>query len=312
MDINNVRISKQSIEQIARMLDSRYKKFKDLYEKHEEFQKNTNYAQDYEVKPLVVSSRPNIMFEVVTKNHQESQADVEWFVSMLYSKSNEIEKVSINYSCYYAQNTSSADYYKAQRSDESVNITFMEESIYYNNHQEYTEQQFSQIISEIDALIYNAPRRLDSVVTAKSTKKTIPSMVVSFAIGMVISVIVFVLFRFDILDFGIKNLVLSFYFGPFVMLCSFVLGFSVPGKNHALYRKLNLKQRYVGYDKSSKSDVYTEDYRNIENGCEVEIGKFSDNGEIRDAIEKNYAKAKKILIVEVVAFIVLSVIFAIL
>lgn len=311
MEIKNVQITRESIKETAKLIFERFQVMQELYQRKEKFLKENNYKNDSPMQEIVVSSKPMLSFEVVMRNHSEKKTDLEWFVSFLDECPEQIEKVSIQYYCYYSQNATFQLAHKGIRCEEGVNISFTPEYINYTNRQENAGGGFEIMLRKFDRMIYDAPKRCDKVITGKASRKELPAIVTSLALGLLLTLTLYILFHFNIIDFGLKKHILTYYTVPLLFVVFILLGFSLPGRNHKLYRKLGLKQKYVGYNRSTKEDIYTTDFKNIENNCEVEIGKFANSLEIRAKIERNFKRAKIAILVETALFVILAVLFSV-
>ena len=310
MEIKNVQITRESIKEMAKLIFERFQVMQELYQRKEKFLKENNYKNDSPMQEIVVSSKPMLSFEVVMRNHSEKKTDLEWFVSFLDECPEQIEKVSIQYNCFYYQNATFQLAHKGIHCEEGVNISFTPEYIYYTNRQENAGGGFEIMLRKFDRMIYDAPKRCDKVITGKATRKSVPAIARSLGLGLLLTTAIYVLFHFNIINYGIKEHILTFYTVPLLFVLFGILGYFIPGCNHKLYRKLGLKQKLVGYSREKRENIYKTDFANIENHCEVEIGQFANNLQYRAKIERNLKRAKLAILIETILYVILAVLFS--
>ena len=95
-----------------------------------------------------------------------------------------------------------------------------------------------------------------------------------------------------------------------MLVLTILVGLVIPGANHSLYNKLDIKKRYSRYNRNTREDVYEIDVKGMTNHCEVEIGPNAEHGMIREKIEKNYSSAVKKFLILLGVFAIICVIFA--
>lgn len=302
-EIKNKRITKENIIHIAKLMYSRYELLSSLFKQYEEESKDYNSKDNSVVKDIIVASKPHISFEITMERQNETKDDINWFVETLLKHSDQIERVTLSFTSYYYCNTSNNNFHQAQRSEESIYLSFRCDYISLSSDISNPRPEFNNMLGEIKNMIYNAPPRYDETMTKKTTKENLPSLSIGLFVGLIFTVGLYLFCRFLNIDIIINPYVCSEYFAPVMLALSFVVGLIIPGKNHALYRKIEMRRKYVGYDKSTHTDIYENDVRDFTDQCEVEIGKFSNYGKIRAQIEENYKKSKKIVLIETLIFI---------
>lgn len=311
MEVTNVRISKDDIKFIAQILYERCLHFEDLYKQKLEHEKQYKYGEDDTIFDVVVGSKPRISFSITIKNETDTRDDFDWFVSTLFEKSSVIEKVEIDYGSYYRKNVSMDNAYGVQMSEESINISFRPDYIYYTKNKQNPVSSFEDVISQVDNTIYNAPSSCDKIILGKNARKTIPSITRGLWLGIVLSIVAFCTFSLDLIQLPIDFNFISILTPIIVFAISLLIGLSLAGPNHSLYRRLNIKKKYVGYSTSSKSSIYADDISGIKSMSEVEIGKKSNNGRLREKIEQNYKHSKKILFIQLFVMIAIIILYSI-
>jgi len=307
-EIKNVRITRDSIKYVVNLLNDRRENFLKLFEKQKEDEQSGIQEIINQERQYVVSGAPSLTFEVTINGVSDTRSDINWFLDCLMNKPKQLEKIFITYSAYYVKNSNLDNYIYNKRSEEYINISFRNDSVYYSCSKENPLEDFEFILDEINKTIINAPPRYDDTLAKKSRRENVPSLNVGLGIGFFITLILFGLFKFDFIDYGLKQYVVSKYFVPLMLFIWFLIGLLIPGKNHALYRKLKLRQKYIGYNSTKKKSITTDDVNDIINNCEVEIGEYYNHGDIRKEIEKNYAKSKVILLIEIILFAAFSVV----
>lgn len=307
-EIKNKRITKENIRQIAKLL---YERFESL---NENFCQYKSESEDYKsskndvIKDIVVSSKPTLTFDITMKNETESTSDINSFIDYMMNYSKQIEKLSISYYAYYHTNASNNSAYNGIHSQEDFHITFRPDSIYYSSSFENPSREFMDLLNEIKNIISRAPVRYDDTIKKKNSRENFPSLTIGLLMGFFLTIGLFLFCKFSGIDIYINNFVQTPYFAPVMLVAFLLIGLIIPGKNHPLYRQIKIKQRYVGYNSSTREDMYENDIRDFTSQCEVEIGEFSNYGEIRNKIEINYKKAKKLFWIELAVFAVLCII----
>ncbi len=303
-EITNVRITKETIKTIAKLLYDRFSFFNEKYNYYLSIKDNDEVINGTKQEVLVTTS-PKLEFEVTIKGQTETKSDIDWFLDNLYNKSASIEKVGINYLSYYAQDGNYQFFYSLPRCEEYVTLSFREDSIYYTVENKDALSDYDTLISQINALIYNAPVKCDKTITGKFMRENIPSISNGLILGIIFSIIMIALANLNVFSKSFSEIIN----GDLFIIVSFVIfilvGFVIPGKNHSLYRKLPIKRKYVGYNYSKNKSVFSDDIKRTAEDCEIEIGANTNNSKVREKIEKNYANAKIYVLIEVVLYVAL-------
>ncbi len=156
----------------------------------------------------------------------------------------------------------------------------------------------------LENLLNNSPVSYDKIISNKYFRKNIPSLSIGLLLGLVATVMLSIYAKQDNVHELVLKLVEYKFFVPIMLGASIFIGLIIPGKNHMLYSAMNIKRKYVGWTRSS-GDIYKDDIKSFVNNSEVEIGHFYNRGRLREEIEKTYEKSKKIVLLELIVFVVL-------
>ncbi len=290
-EIKNKRISRDIIKKISKLIKDRSDSLNKYYEQYEIESKNFDDPINDTVKSIVVNSRPKFEISITHNDQTETKSDIDWLFDFLDTKSNQIEKITFFYSGFFCANISNNDYYKGNRSEEGVYITFWCDNATIKFEKQNPSEQFEFLIKNIESMIASAPENYDKTISKKFERKFTPSLSLCLGILLVLGTALYMFCRFSNRDIYINNFVLGKYFVPILFCVSVLLGFFVPGKNHSLYRDLALKKKYAGYSSSKKQSLFVDDVNYFKDNPEIEIGKFYKHGKIRKKIEENFKTA---------------------
>ena len=307
-EIKNKIITKEDIKKIVLLINDYYSEMSILHKQYKEESQNYDDPRNTSIKKIVMSSKPTLEFSVKLENHTETQNDVNWFIDVLSSRSKEIELITVSYLAYYHLNTSNNESFSGQSAQESIHLTFREDYASVSFEYQNPHSNYQTIQENIEAIIKNAPESYDKTISKKYMRENIPSLSIGLLIGIILSSALYLICKFTNINLYINNFILSIYFIPVMFVLSSLIGLILPGKNHSLYRQLNIKKKYAGYNSTKKSNTYKDDISEFLDYCEVEIGKNYKHKQIREQIEKNYKKSIKIAIIETIIFIALFVV----
>lgn len=309
-EIKNKRITREDIKQIASLLHEHYEKMKERHLQYKRETEDYNNPANKETKDMVVSSKPLISFKVATEGASEEKDDFEWFVDCLNKNAQILTKVHIYYSASFHSNCTNDSTFSGQRGEETYNISLYTDSILYSKQISNPSNEFEDIMYKIQNILWNAPVRYDDTIKKKMSRENFPSLVISLIGGIILTAVLFLTFKFAGLSIGIEKFVCSPFFAPVMLILSILIGVVIPGPNHSLYKRLHITQRYSGYNRNTRSDVYETDVKNIKDHCEVEIGENFNHGNIRTKIERNYKNALRNFWIVLAVFAVICIIFA--
>lgn len=303
-EIKNKRITRDTIYKIASLIYDHYGHINDLYLDYKDVTANYNDPRGDVVRPFVVRSRPSFSIDVSMENQTETISDLDTLKDYLDNKSKKINRISISfYSSYYADTTYNS-FEHTRNISEDVHITFNEDHVYTKFNFENNQIAYSDLRSKVENLLNNSPVSYDKIISNKYFRKNIPSLSIGLLLGLVATVMLSIYAKQDNVHELILKLVEYKFFVPIMLGTSIFIGLVIPGKNHVLYNAMNIKRKFVGWTRSS-GDIYKDDIKSFVNNSEVEIGHFYNRGRLREEIEKTYEKSKKIVLLELIVFVVL-------
>jgi len=303
-EIKNKRISRDVIFQIASLIYEEYARLKELHSEYKTVSDDYHDPRNKIVRDVAVVYRPSFSIDIRMENQDETFSDLDRLKEYLDNHSSAIEKISIHFYSEYRINTSFEEHYNAKKVSEDVSLTFRDDSIHTLFNYENAQSNYTTLRDKIERLLNNAPASYDDIIAKKYFRKNLPSLSIGLLLGIVCTIALYIFTKqnssYELLNKFVDNVV----FVP-VMLGVFIfIGLIIPGKNHYLYNAMNIKRKYAGWTKSS-GNIYKDDVKSFLNNSEVEIGKFHNRGKLRVAIEENYNNAKRMVLVELIVFVVL-------
>lgn len=309
--IKNVQLSVDNIEILTKIIAGRYLYLKREYDNLQPLLTTTDEVEGSKLRKTILPARPMLALNLETKGHTETYTDAESFLGELKNNLRDVEKINIDYSALYYEHSTIDSYYRSQRSEERVYFSITPDTIMVSTEKDNASPEFDKLLNGIKDLIASLPQKCDKIVTKKSTYKWVPALNVSMLLGIILLAADYILFKFNIIDYGLKEYALSPWVCVIVFAVAFLLSVGLSGANHRLYRELGLKQKYIGYDMSKGQDITTEDLSQIKDTAEVEMGENYKSRAIREKINANLKKAKIKLFIELIVYAVLAVLFLI-
>ena len=309
-NLQNKRISTETIKKIALLLDDHHKELKANYLQYKKESENYNDPINNEHKDFIVISKPNLNFSITIQGETEEREDVEWFVQTLQRNAKFIDKVHIYFFASLRKDCTNNNSFSGTVGEESFSLSFQPDYAYHNSSINNPTRDFDELLYKIKTLLNQAPAIYDATIKQKTKKENFPSLVIAMFGGIFLTLALGILFRVASFGLGFESFIASPYFAPIMFALTILVGLVIPGANHSLYNKLNIKKTYSRYNRNTREDVYEIDVKRMTNHCEVEIGPNADHGMIREKIEKNYSSAVKKFLILLGVFAVICVIFA--
>lgn len=303
-EIKNKRITRDTIYEIACLIHEHYSHINELYLEYKDVSSNYNDPRGDVVKPFVVRSRPSFSIDISMENQTETISDLDVLKDYLDNKCKKISRISINFFSLYYADTTYNSFEHTKNISEDVHISFGEDHVYTKFNFENNQLAYSDLRSKIEYLLNDSPVSYDKIISNKYFRKNIPSLSIGLLLGIVATIVLFLYSKQDNASELILKLVNNNFYVPIMLVTSIFIGLIIPGKNHMLYNAMNIKRRYAGWTRSSGS-IYKDDIKSFMDNSEVEIGRFYNRGKLRKEIEKVYENSKKIVLIELIVFIVL-------
>ena len=226
------------------------------------------------------------------------------FMSIFYSRLDEIKNLNVNYYFYYDIVTPEPNRSRNHYS-QSITMYITENKLEISLNLDSHDSKLEDIYYTIKNVILNAPTKYDDII--KNKNKIIS--VVSFSIGMIPSIII----TSQLLLVGpIRSIFLGGYvIYPIVcIIMSYVLGGVITSSKLDKYYDSILRDKvYAGY--SNGKSIYKDDIDKFISTSEILIGTKHNNLENRNAIKQEYEKYKKLLPKELIVLLVISFIILI-
>ena len=249
------------------------------HKKEEARQRDDFYRAKY------IHGEVKYVLEFDRKQTVEKVNQIDWFIDSLREHTENITNVSIRF------------YANEEDHKESMTVDFTPNKIYYNSSNSNMSQNlFSQTI---ESYILNLPPRYDETIAKDGRRVTIPAISIAIPLALIITTICFILGKFEVLSSALTNILANKFvlLGMFVFIL-FLGSLIIPTKNSSLYRKIKIQTYYAGYDAKNYKSIHRNDYEEFKSKCEVCIGENTDMPTVRENIEKNYKKAKKLVFIE--------------
>lgn len=261
-----------------------------------------NYYKEREIKEKSKNKSFTDVFSKITysiefgnKETIRKTEELDWFKETLKSNAKNIISVDLYVSAYDGNKS------------ENLSLTFYPNRIYINSSS--TDIGKNKLARDIENYLRGLPPRYDDVIKKDNIRKILPSFKISVAVGIILSVLFFLLCKLSVIPIDFSNHLLAGIISTAVLLgISIIGGFIIPSRNLKLYNKIKFEQKYVGSDSSFHS-IYENDYDDFRNKCEVCISYNSEMDNIRKSITKNFESAKKILLVETALAVVAIILF---
>ena len=304
--ITNKRVNLTDILHIAEIVDRHCKYYKDL-EQAENRKKEEAKARDerYYAKYITSKVRYSIQFnnnETVTE-----EDNIGWFTETLLHNAKIISNVDIDFNATEEDKKeieSNSMYFKR----ESLSIRFYPNKINFDTS---TSNMYDNPLANmIEQYINSLPARFDDVVFNDTRRKMIPALTISIPFGIIVSFVLLVLGRLDIISAGIsKFLTTGIALTGIFLIIAFFGALLIPTKNTDLYRNIKFETYYAGYDDKNFKAIRKNDYAEYKSQCEVAIGQNVNMPAVRQNIEENYKKAKKVVKIELIVSIIAIILF---
>lgn len=299
--IINKQISVSDIIELAKYFEERKEYYQKLIEEDLKKNKEISYKEQiYSYKEVIT---PKVSYEITFKDNKSiKQSDYEWFILNL-SDVTIIKRIIINFRVTYSDNTIN----KEKPMNKSINtyIAFHEDRVTLKVDGVGIEEEVYNEHSKIKEILEKGENRYNKTIKNKNVR--IQSFCLS--IGFILSYILYIVLCIvkndlpETLTFMLNSKYVLVFGQWFV---SAILG-NIVGHPIMMryYKNLLPGRKYSHYSTSSKKAVYVEDIENYTNGCEIQIGKNTNNSKNREKIEKIFKITNKIILIQMVISIIL-------
>lgn len=297
-------ITKDTILNIANYLRDKVEEYKRLNE--QEVKQNEGLMlKDQVYKYKFLGEGAKLSYEITyIDNKVVKREDYNWFLNEM-KNTKIIKKVSFIYTVEMKDNSKSIDKTVFKRIH--TYIVFREDTIYLLVEGKEMEDEEYYLHNTLKNMIENNETRYNKTVKNKNFR--IQSFCLS--IGFILSYIIYIMLYIcknnlpDILNQLMDNKY-ALIFGQW-FIAAFVgnlIGYPIMMN---LYKNIAPKRK-SHYSAKAHKVVYTDNIDDLIEHNEVQIGRFSDNGEKRNLIEKIYKITNKIILVQLVLSILYFII----
>ena len=296
--ITNKRVNLTDILHIAEIIDRHCQYYKSLeYAENSKKEEAKARGEFYSTKYVSGKVRYTIQF-----NNNETMTEEDnmgWFTETLLHNAKNISNVDISFHA------------TEEDKRESLSINFYPNRINFDTST--TNMYDNPLANMIEQYINGLPARFDELVINDGRRKMIPALTISIPFGIIVSFVLLILGKLDIISAGVaKFLTSGIALTGIFLIIAFFGALLIPTKNHDLYRNIQFETYYAGYDDKNYRSIRKNDYAEYKSKCEIAIGQNANMPTVRQNIEENYKKAKKVVKIELIIAVVAIALFFIL
>ncbi len=291
---SNIIVGTDNILQSAVFMEEHIKSYQNIKNDEEKKSLDANSRGEFYSKKYVEAT---ITYSIEFDNNEtvSKTNEFDWFKDTLLSNVQNIKGVSMHFYAYMDD------------SSESVSVDFDEKRI--DMYSDSKNLGGNNLAHRIESYLDSLPTRYNDLVKNQEKRKLMPSFSISFGIGIVISLIFFILAKCGVFGFSFSKVLLGLVSTSILLGLTFLVGMIVPSKNRRLYlNNFVIEKYYAGHD-SNYNSIYRDDIEKYKNECEVCIGKNMAMPVVRMEIEKNYKNSLKVLYVELAISALLIILF---
>ena len=293
--IRNKILTKEKIIELVNIIEGYYK---DIKENQEEERYKERAARENGELYMPKDISVDITYSLTLRNNEtiREKNEPDWFKDNIKTSAKSLKDFAI-----FVNARNDGKY-------ESLTISCTTRSIYIDSSS--LDIGKNELFRKIEIFFSDLPPRYDELIKKDNIRKIMPSLSISYIIGIILSVAFFVLCRFNVipLDFANDYILAGISTGILIFM-SFIGSLLIPTKNHSLYKKFKFERVYAGYDSKNYRSLYRNDYEQFKNECEICIGENANLPDVRKQIAKNYARSKKMVCIELAISIVAIILF---
>ena len=296
-------IDSKDILDVIKKMDESIQKYKYIYKKEEEYNKNMDFNEkEYTFKDCNSELKFDINFHDNTEVHTNN---LDEFYYTYENRLSEIKYVSIAYLLHYQI----VHNYPEKVDDwisQNIYIYVYENKLSIDVKMDSKDDKLSGLYQDIKQVILNAPVKYDSVIKNKLGI----SLVCGLGIGLIPSMILTTILNFASEEINLLFATSYILYPLLTIIIGLFIGegisFLILGK---LYENIKPNQKYAGYNENGS--VYKDDVEDYVNKSEVLIGKNVNNMKDRESIKNIYNKCKKLMLINLGIIAIMSVIIVI-
>lgn len=303
-NIINKRIELEDIEQVAKIL---LNKQEDLANKAKQGEQEAQYTDGKTQKNKVSVNK--ISIDIHYKDGMKISKDdaYSWFISEMYANRANIEQIWIKYYAMYYENYELGA--NSIMTIEQYDVWIRENSISIDSRSDNCDNRVYATVEEIRNVFAKCPEKYDRTIKGKFFR----SQALYLAIGLIIAIILALFTKFslmptyELLATALNNKIVFILAYIFVAeLSGTLIGNGIIA---SMYKRISPKQKYVGYNRKTRTNTYIDDLDDYKANPEVMIGVNAYNTSDRIKIEKMYSVCKKIILIELLISVVIGMIF---
>ena len=282
--ITNKIVGLNDILNIAQLMREHCLYYEDL-ELKEQYKKQEAQARQDFYSPKYIHGEVKYIIQLNNNQTIEKTNEFEWFQDALISHAPNISTVSLRFSA------------TEEDKRESLYIDFHPSKIYYDTS---NANMYQSILSQrVESYINNLPPRYDKIIAYDTRRTAIPAMSIGIPLALILMFACLFIGKSEVVASNIANILtnkitLVAIFGVVVFFGTLL----IPTKNTMLYKNIKINTYYAGYDEKHYRGIHKNDYEDFKSKCEVAIGENAQMPQVREQIEQNYKKAKKVVFVE--------------
>lgn len=296
-------ITNDDLTQIFQLMGETLKKYLKISQQEEIQNKMLDYGyQKYTFKDEGSKMRTVVDFY---DNTTITFDNYDKFMSIFYSRIEEIKSIDVHYILCYTVATPEPDRTREYYS-QSIDLYINENKMDINLNLKSDDPKLDGVYELIKSKVLNAREKYDDVIKKKNKITT----TVIFGIGLIPAMVIGLLF---LLIPTVNEIIFNGYivYPIIVLLLGFIIGSMLStSKMEKYYKPIVPEKRYAGFDKNYNS-VYKDDIDKYVGTSEILIGKKINNLENRELILKEYNKYKSLVPIELIALLFASMIVVI-
>ncbi len=297
-EIKNKIITYETLKDIFYKLNDVFSYWINVYKNEE--QKNKMVAYNYQ-RWSFKNTGSEFTFNVHFKDNSRMRFEkFENFIGILETRLEEIEGINTFLNLSYA--VDDGNMHKLYH--QTINLTMYENEVKIRANLDSNDRKLEEVYNYIREQINSSQDRYDDVIRNKNKIKLTTGIAIGFIPSIILSTLLILvasvkeLFKESFVMYPVIVLFLTYFFGM-------IIGNSI---FENLYKNINPKQKYIGYDSSNHRSMYKDDIDKYRDSSEVLIGKNINNIKDRKEIIDIYNKYKIFISKELIILLICSLI----
>lgn len=300
--VANKIISYEDLYEIFSAMNEKLVKYKKIYEKEQEINKDLSYGQK---KWTFQDCGSKIRFDINFYDDTEVRFDnYNNFISIFNSRLHEIKSINVDFRMSYMKHEPGEDIYNSPSFNQYIDMNIREDKMSIEVSLSSSDGIIDDVYKLIKSKILNAPEKYDKVIKKRKLISNTVGMAISFIPSLIITTAL--LFVPTIREVFSESYIL---YPICCLLLVFFIGRTISGiKLDKLYENLLPEKKYAGFDKQNYKSIYKDDIDKYLSTSEILIGNNVDNIRKRNQIMENYNRFKKFIPFELLIMIAISIV----